>query len=235
MNNPRPSRAAGWISIPVRNRETCEVKRARVSQPACHRRWPTRYMASACTPGQQSATSMAERAAGSRSRTTRTSARKVSNIAVLPPEVVERSRAQGAGDDVRRVLAVIGQALQHPLDLLRLEVRQVFDGASGDQLAGGAGRRDRRAAAIRLEPHVHRPSHAHAQIEASEVSAALVLVLPHPVGFTHQPRVAGVEEVVDEDRAVPHKVPVTAGAGVARQAGDASLSLRTMGSIDAIT
>src|SRR2546423_124569 len=51
MKRPRPMRAAGWISMPVMKRPTCDTHRALVVQPACQSRCATRWKASACTPG----------------------------------------------------------------------------------------------------------------------------------------------------------------------------------------
>src|SRR4029453_16631970 len=77
MNSPSAIVAAGWISIPVSDRETYASTRGTTGTLASSSAWATRWESSACTPGQAASTSAAETplAAGSRSYAARTSRR----------------------------------------------------------------------------------------------------------------------------------------------------------------
>src|SRR2546430_1786693 len=125
--------------------------------------------------------------------------------------MITGGRPERARGDLGRVLAVLGQPLEGPLDLLRLEVAEVVHGPPPAELARDARRRDRRAAPVGLEAHLDRPAVAHAQEEAREVA--------------HEARVAGFEEMVHERRAIPHAAPT----------GIACRSFRTSGSTHSIT
>src|SRR5262245_10410858 len=111
-------------------------------------------------------TSSVERAAGSRSRTTRTSRRTASNIVSVPLPGVEGGRAEGPCHDLRGVLAIVRQAVEGALDLGRLEVDEGVQAAGGSQLAGHAGGGDGRAAAIGLEADLGHPAVSHAKKES---------------------------------------------------------------------
>ena len=69
MNSPSAILAAGWISIPVSEREKYATTRGAIGTPAASSAWATRCESSACTPGHAASTSVAETflAAGSRS------------------------------------------------------------------------------------------------------------------------------------------------------------------------
>ena len=72
-----PIFAAGWISIPVSARVAVASTRGATGTRASCRRWATRWLSSACTPGQAARISAGptSRAAGSRSRAAPTSRR----------------------------------------------------------------------------------------------------------------------------------------------------------------
>src|SRR5713226_9699737 len=84
------------------------------------------------------------------------SRRIASNMRPLPTEIIVRGRAKPGGRDVGGVPAVRGQPLQRRLDLLGREAAELVDGAPAAELARDARRRDRRAAAVRLEAHLPR-------------------------------------------------------------------------------
>src|SRR5438552_3079519 len=153
------------------------------------------------------------------------SRRRALNIAAPTAQVVTGRRPKRARGYLGRVLAVVGQPLEDPLDLLRFELAEVVHGPPLAELARGARGRDRWAASVRLETNLDRPAVAHAQEEAREVAAASVLVLADAVGGAHEAGVAGVEEVVHERRTVPHATP----------AGMACRSFLTSGSMHSIT
>src|SRR5207237_368454 len=136
-------------------------------------------------------------AAGSRSMTVCTSRRSASNMStnlpLTPAEGVERGGAQRPGDDVGGVLAILREPVHGVLDLLRLQAQQLLDGPAGHPLAGRAGRRDGRPAAVRLEPHLGHAPVAYPQEEPRQVAAALVLVHARPVRVPHQPGVPQVQ------------------------------------------
>src|SRR5881628_1114643 len=138
---------------------------------------------------------------------------------------MSRRSASNTASPAAQVLAVLGQPLERPLDLLRLELAEIVHGSPPAELARGARGRDRGAAPVRLEAHLDRPVVLHPQEETREVAAADVLVLADPVGVTHKARVARVEEMVHERRAVPHAAPT----------GITCRSFRTSGSTHSIT
>jgi len=51
MNTPSPMVAPGWISMPVSQREKCEVKRPSQRRPRCQNQCASRCSTSACRPG----------------------------------------------------------------------------------------------------------------------------------------------------------------------------------------
>src|SRR4029079_11698854 len=68
MKNLRPITAPGWISTPVIDRTTvmCTRTTGLAAPPRSHRRCASRYAQMACSPGEFSATSIRDAAAGSR-------------------------------------------------------------------------------------------------------------------------------------------------------------------------
>ena len=129
-------------------------------------------------------------------------------------------RTHRAGDHIRGMPPVLRQPLQRALHVLGLHAGQIVHRLPRHQLAGDAGRGDRRPAPVGLEPDLDRPPPAHAQEEARQVPTALVLFLSHTVRRQHHASVAGVQEVIHQDLAVPH----------APRAGIISRSLATSGS-----
>src|SRR5881628_2184326 len=97
---------------------------------------------------------------------------------------MSRRSASNTASPAAQVLAVLGQPLERPLDLLRLELAEIVHGSPPAELARGARGRDRGAAPVRLEAHLDRPVVLHPQEETREVAAADVLVLADPVGVT---------------------------------------------------
>src|SRR5436189_73402 len=79
------------------------------------------------------------------------------------------------------------------------------------ELVGHTGGGDRRPAAVRLKPRLGEAAPVHAQVEAREIAAAVVLLAAGAVGIAHQAGVPRVEEVLDQRRAVSH----AAGTGIA--------------------
>src|SRR3990172_2281078 len=161
MKTRGPGRAAGWISMPVRNRETCDTKRAVTGQPARQTRWANRWKASAWRPGEQRSTSRRLRAAGSRVIAASMSRRIASNTADLPGPggaVVGRGGPQRIHHQAGRVAPVVGESAQGRLDGGRRQLGQLRHGAALNQLGGQARGGDRRPAAVGLEPRLDHPA-----------------------------------------------------------------------------
>src|SRR5439155_8741703 len=94
-----------------------------------------------------------------------------------PAEPLARSSAHGLGHDFGSMYTVVGQPVERPLDLFRLEMHEIVDRSQRDELADGAARGDGGAAAVRLKAGLRDPPGEHAQKDPCQIAAARVLPL----------------------------------------------------------
>src|SRR4051794_18387457 len=115
MKSDWPISAAGWISMPVTARETVAIARGAIGTPLSWSAWASRWLSRACTPGQVPRISSvpAPRAAGSRSRTARTSRRSSPGTRAAVPKPNIGPRLAGLGAAGAAVRAPAGTNLPH--------------------------------------------------------------------------------------------------------------------------
>ena len=97
-----------------------------------------------------------------------------------------------------------GQPAHGGLDPRFPDLRQLFEGGPRGHLGTGAAGCQCRPAPISLEARLLDAPIPHAQVEAREIHALLVLAFSHPIGLAHHARIAGVTEVIDQRVAVLH-------------------------------
>jgi hypothetical protein len=141
----------------------------------------------------------------------------------LAGQGITRGRPERTGHDLGGVSAIVGKPVEGGLHVPRRETQHRLERTRRRQLAGRARGRDRGTTTVGLKSDLQHTSLAYAQEEPREVTTAGILLFPYPIGYLHEPGVAGPQEVIQQGGAVAH-------APQAAPTGNALRSLATSGS-----